>query len=287
MSSKILVKGYQIGHQIDQVGLKTIYKALHLISGREVFITVIPARMKRTQNALLRRARLSKRLTIPGIVTAMNCGLLPEDKIYYSHNVVESQSIQTFLQSVPQKERMYLTLGLFIEVLEKVNYIHEAGTTHRDLSISQLRVDKLRGLLLEGFINARPKNEARNIASIVNLPYMAPEQLMGAPADRRSDIYSLGMILFELLTDRLPYESNYTKLEDHRRGVIPSPSQFNPNLSSDLESIILKAISQRGSRYPSLLHFQNDLEEIYRKRSISHKLRDFSSSLKNLLLSRK
>lgn len=181
-------------------------------------------------------------------------------------------------------DRLYLTIRYFLGLLELVDYIHEAGTTHRDLNTGQVRIDNNNKVLLEGFINARPKVEPRNIANVVNFPYMSPEQLMGAaPADRKTDIYSAGVVLFELITGVLPYESNYSKVEDIRQGIIPSPSLYKMDVPTDLEAIIMKALAPRTSRYRHVRELMADLETFYNRRSIRYKLKDFSHTLRSLI----
>jgi len=276
MSSHIVVKGYQVGSLIDQSGLRNIYRALHLRSGKEMFLTVIAVRPGRSLNTLLRRAEQSKRLTLPGLVPSFEYGALPDDKFFYSHQAIPSFPLKRVLaDTFDDVERFYTMIRYFDDVLEYVDYIHEAGSTHRDLNTSQIRVSHRDTVLLEGFINARPKLEPRNIANIVNLPYMSPEQLMGtARADRKTDIYSLGVILFELVTGSLPYESNHSKIEDIRQGIVPSPSFYKMDVPMELEAIIVKALAPRASRYSHIREFQRDLEKYYKKRALRQKLKD-------------
>jgi len=285
MSSKIVVKGYQVGALIDQSGMRSLYRARHLSSGKELFLTVISVRPGRSLEALKRRAQQSKRITLQGLVPATDFGVLPDDKFFFSHQAIPSFPITQGLAEVADPtERLYALMKYFLNALELVDYIHEAGATHRDLGTPLLRLDINGSVLLEGFVNARPKVEPRNIANVVNLPYMSPEQLMGTtPADRKTDIYSMGVVLFELVTGALPYESNHSKVEDSRQGIVPTPSMHKIDIPPSLEAIIMKALSPRGSRYQHARELIADIEAFRSKRSLKLKFKDFTSSLRNSL----
>jgi serine/threonine protein kinase len=283
MSSNIVVKGYKTYRQIDHTGFRTVYSALHLKQGEEVYITIIGVRPGRDLNLLLKRAELSQKLDHPFLVTAIDYGQLPEDRFYYTHSATPSYPVKSALEGINDPDDYYYAVvSYMIEALEALAYVHNAQLTHRDLMVGQIRVSKQNQLLLEGFINARPKQESRNVAEIVHLPYMAPEQLMGAASDKKTDIYSMGVILFELICGALPYSSNFAKIQDARKGGVPLPSKLQEGIPSELENIIMKSISPRKTRYVRVGELIDDLEEFYDKRSLRLKLKDFSFSFKKL-----
>ena len=283
MSVNTVVKGYTIKKMVDQKGFQAIYVANRLKTGEDVFITVTAVRSGRDLNALKKRSMLSQKLALPSLATGIDYGSLPNNRFYYTHKSIASLPIKRILEEEKDdKQKLFSCIGFFIDALETLAYIHDAQVTHRDLNASQIRISQENQVILEGFINARPKLEIRNIANIVDLPYVSPEQLMGAPVDRKTDIYSMGVILHELLTERLPYLSNYAKMEDARNGVTPSPSGFKKNLDVQLEKIIMKSLSPRQSRYSHARDFIEDLEKFYDRRSLKMKLRDVSFSIKNL-----
>ncbi|MFT4551641.1 MAG: serine/threonine protein kinase [Chlamydiales bacterium] len=283
MTTNIVVKGYKIIRAIDQIGLRTIYSALHLKSGKDVFITVISVGPGRDLTALIKRARISRKLLLPTLVTAIDYGTLPNNLFFYTHESLPSLPIKRILEEIKDPtEYLYTTINFFMDALEIIAYIHDAQVTHRNINTAHLRISHSNTVHLEGFINARPKQESRNIANIVHLPYMSPEQLRGASADRKTDIYSMGVILHELVTGELPYPSNYTKTEDARNGAIPFPSKFMKDIHPSLENIIMKSLAPRKSRYNHARDWITDLEQFYNERSFKMKFKDFSSTIKNI-----
>jgi serine/threonine protein kinase len=221
-------------------------------------------------------------------VPAVDYGVLADDRFFFTHRATPSYPIQQILMNLNDpEEKLYATVSHLIEALELLDYLHEAGTTHRDLSLAQIRIDRSDCVFLEGYINARPKVEARNLIKIVNMPYMSPEQLSSVQsADSKTDIYSCGCILFELLTGELPYESNFKKVEDARQGITPVPSQIC-EVASELDAICVRSMAQRSARYGHVREMITDLENFHRKRPIRHKVREFSALLRGLLPARR
>ncbi len=284
MSSKIVVKGYRVGKKVDQTGFRTLYTGMKIQTGEPVLIHVISVRAGPSLRALIRRAEQSQKLTLSSIISAIDYGVLPDQQFYYTSPRYETVSVLQVLDAIQEeRERQFTAVRYFIDLLHTMQYIHDAGATHRDLSCAHVRLDAGEKVYLDGYINARPKVELRNVIHIVHLPYMAPEQLKGHSADMKTDIYSLGVIFFEWLTGQLPYESNYAKVEDAKQGGAPAPSDVKMGLPSELESIALKALLPRSERYQHVSAMAADLEEFYQRRSMRMKLRDLSSAVKRLL----
>lgn len=284
MSDKIVVKGYRVGKQVSQSGFRTLYTGMKIQTGEASLIHVISVRPGPSLRALIRRAEQSQKLTLSSIVSAIDYGVLPDQKFYYTSPAVDSVPVVDIFDSIrDEEERLFTAVRYFIDLLQTLSYLHDAGVTHRDLNSGQVRVDEKGTVYLYGYINARPKVELRNVIHIVHLPYMAPEQLKGQAADVRTDIYSVGVIFFEWLTGQLPYASNYAKVEDARQGGAPAPSQFRMGLPDELEAIVLKMLSPRSDRYQHTQEILAELEEFYHKRSMRMKLRDLSQAVKKLL----
>lgn len=281
MRNKIVVKGYRVGALIDQTGVHHYYKARRIRTNEEVILTVIKVRPGKTGEMLEKRAKISKKILHPNIVTAQDYGMIDDEQFFYSHPAILTKSIDVAASEIAnKKKRNFQIVQWMIEFALMVKYLHDAGTTHRDLRTSSLRIDAKGTLLLEGFINARPKMEGRNIAKIVNLPYTSPEQLKGFPCDRKTDLYAMGVIFFELVTGSLPFTSNYNKLDGDKSGHLPSPSTEDEGVPFEIEKIILHLLSPRHERYSFAEQLLEDLEAFYDNRSLLLKMRDFVETLR-------
>ncbi|MDF2550007.1 MAG: serine/threonine protein kinase [Chlamydiales bacterium] len=284
MNHYLVVKGYQTGPRIDQVGFKTLYRSLHLASQREYLITLVACKPGPSQKGLIRRAELSQKIEHPRLVAATDYGTLPDGRFYYTHPAVPSFPLERIIKDIAdQEERWQQSIRFFLQFLEALDYIHRAKATHRDLNLSHLRVNLQDELLVEGFINARPKVEPSSMIHLVHLPYLAPEQLVGHAADAKTDLYAAGVMLFELLTGKRPYTSNYAKIDDAKRGMAPNPCDIQPDLPKHLAMPLVKALSVRKHRYASAQEMREDLKLYAQRRPFREKLRDFSDNLMQLL----
>lgn len=224
------------------------------------------------------------RLTLAGLVPAFDFGVLPDDRFFYTHKASASRSLLQVVQDLSDpKERLWSIAHHMIEALHLLDYLHEAGTTHRDINAAQIRVGTDGTTFLEGYINARPKVEARNLIKIVNMPYMAPEQLSSVQvADVKTDLYAMGAVLYELLTAQQPYDSNFKKVEDARQGVLPVPSRI-ADLPPEMDAITVKAMAPRAERYQHAMQMIQELDSFWSKRPIGKKIKEFSEMLLQLL----
>lgn len=284
MGNQINVKGYQIGNRIAQEGLRVVYEAMQIQTGMMVWITVISVRPGRSLTLLEKRASQSKKFILPQMVTAMDYGTIPNQGFYFVHQAIPMVTLKEYLEGiVDADERMYEMIRMMGRAAEVIDHIHQAGTTHRDLSLGQIKVSYTGEVMVDGFINARPKMEGRNVANFIHLPYIAPEQLKGSPADRKTDLYSLGIIMFELLTGRVPFETNYMKLDAYRQGSGPAVSDFASGVPLNVERMVTKLLAPRSSRYRSAGELAQDLEDMYEARPLAIKFGRLRKFVQRLL----
>lgn len=279
MKTQVVVKGYKIEQLIEEDSFRNIYQAVHLPSSKQVFMTVISVHSHRDQNALKKRALLSQKLNLPSLQTALDYGILPNQVFFFTHEQIPSLSIHRVLSEINDPlDRLYELSSLMIKALEILAYIHDASLSHRNLQSPQLRVTNSKQILLEGFINPRQKIESQNLSTKVHLPYHAPEQLLGSPCDRKTDLYSMGVIFYELCTGNFPYNSNYQKIDDAKKSMSPSLSGIEPALPLAIERIIMRSLCPRKNRYSYARDWIDDLEAFRNSRPLKKK---FSDSLKH------
>lgn len=273
MKTQIVVKGYKIEKHVEEESFRNIYQAVHLQSSEKVFMTVLAAHNPRDQNSLKKRAMLSQKLPLPALQTALDFGLLPNQLFYFTHAQIPTLSIQRVLCEINDPlERLFEICKFMMATLDILAYIHDANLTHRNLQSSQIRVQDSHHVLLEGFINARQKVESQSVSSRVHLPYHAPEQLMGSPADRKTDLYSMGIVFYELCTGKFPYSSNFQKIEDARNALSPSLKDFS--LPEAIEHAMMRSLCPRKNRYMNAREWIADLEAFYSSRPLKKKFTD-------------
>jgi serine/threonine protein kinase/DNA-binding LacI/PurR family transcriptional regulator len=199
------------------------------------------------------------------------------------------------LSHIMRRERLSLeqSADIFTQVAKGLAYAHSQGVIHRDLKPSNIMLDDTGNAYLTDFGLAKmveSSGEITKTGNIVGTPaYMSPEQLRGEILDFRSDIYSLGVILYNLMVGRLPFDTTTTDLVSviyqHLEKEPTPPSQLNPEISPAVELVILKALQKnREARYNSTLEMAKALNTALGRPISTDTLTDISRPrpLKNL-----
>lgn len=178
---------------------------------------------------------------------------------------IDGQSVAEIideLQGQPMPEKQ--VLHIFKGVLAGLNCAHEQAILHRDIKASNVMVDNSgRPLILDfGIAQQAGDKQAASLGRSIGTPeYMSPEQFVDSDKiDHRSDVYSAGILLFEMLTGKLPFHGTFEDLKENRLPV-PDPRKFNPKIKKELAKIVLKA-TQRDpkARFQGCLDFLKAIE---------------------------
>ena len=268
---------YRIEEEIGVGGMGVVYRAYDEKLRRELAIKVLTpgalndeAARKRFRN----EARVLSRLNHPSIQTIHDFDNFDGDD-YLVSELVPGVSLDVRLRSgaLPEKEVVHLGLQL----AQGLAAAHAAGVLHRDLKPANLRVtfDGLLKILDFGLATLTRDavltlSTTLTIATALSgvagtLPYMSPEQLLGEEVDHRSDIYSAGVVLFELATQRLPFSDSLApKLTNailHQDP--PPPKQLAPKLSAEFDRIVLRCLEKNPElRYQSAKELATDLRRL-------------------------
>ncbi|WP_372366010.1 protein kinase [Candidatus Uabimicrobium sp. HlEnr_7] len=262
--SKRKIKQYEIIEVIGQGGMGKVYKALDTNMQRIVALKVMLE--KKTEVSLQRfkrEALTMAKLNHPNILEIYESGN-DGDIAFISMPFIEGESLKALMK----KEKLPLRqiVRMIAKIAEAVDHAHKNGVIHRDLKPDNILLDDGEPKVMD-FGLAKLSKSSQKLSKteqfIGTLHYMSPEQVSGERLNNQSDIYSLGVILYELLTGAVPIRGkNFANLmvEMMRKEIVP-PSQLNKRVSKDLENVCLKALEKKPQdRYGNARAFSRDLK---------------------------
>ena len=247
---------YEIEGILGQGSMGTVYKAQHKMLGRAVALKIPHRETIRSDMAkkrFLREGRALAMLQHPYIVGVYDAD--EENNIpYLAMEYVEGPTLSEYIRknkSLPFSEVKRIT----IQIAEALEYIHQKGILHRDLKSSNVLITHDGQARITDFGIAQVETQATITNGIVGTPaYMSPEQAKGAHIDGRSDIYSLGVVMYEALTGHIPFiaENGLAVLQKIIHDA-PAPLQnYRPDISAPLSNVVLRCLEKNPSdRYAS------------------------------------
>jgi serine/threonine-protein kinase len=247
-------------------GMGVVYRAEDLELKRTVALKVAPPHLCRNPDYRGRfraEACAHARLNHPHVTTLYSFLELPEGEVL----VLEYVEGETLADRVRREGPLPVsaTLRIFEQVLLGVEHIHRMGVVHRDLKPSNIFITSDEQVKLMDFGVAKlmdATDQSPPGAMVGTLLYISPEQINGRQTDYRSDVYTLGISLFEALTGRLPFErrTDYALMHAHVQEAPPSPKDFHRRIPRRLEAVILKAIEKRPEqRFQTAAEFRTTL----------------------------
>jgi len=242
---------YHITAPLGAGGMAAVYKAYQPSVDRYVAIKVLPQHFAKDQQFVQRFEREAKvlaKLQHPNILPVHDYGQT-DGYTYLVMSFVESGDLSELMQG---KKLPLPEIGRIIsQVGDALDYAHAQGVIHRDIKPSNILVDQRGNCLLTDFglakMVAGTSEKLTATGFVVGTPaYMAPEQGMGEPADGRSDIYALGIILYELMTGQVPFraETPIAIVMKHIHDPLISPRNFQEDITEPVERVILKALAK-------------------------------------------
>ncbi|HLG94175.1 MAG TPA: FlgO family outer membrane protein [candidate division Zixibacteria bacterium] len=246
---------YQILEKLGEGGMGVVYKAQDTKLNREVALKFLPLYMAAgtaEKERFFQEARAASALNHPNITTVYEIDE-HEGRVFIAMELVEGKTLKQIVQSEPLTVKK--TLEIAIQICEGLAAAAEKRIVHRDIKSDNIILTPKGQVKIMDFGLAKFKGspEGPEAGSTVGTAaYMSPEQASGEEADHRSDIFSFGVVLFELLTGKLPFRG------EHPAGLAyailneepPAPSGLNDKVSAELERIVFKALAKdKTERY--------------------------------------
>ncbi|HEX4598407.1 MAG TPA: serine/threonine-protein kinase [Burkholderiaceae bacterium] len=260
---------FEVRSEIGRGSNGVVYAALDPVLGREVAIKAIPLAAdnqvrRRAEASFLQEAKSAAGLNHPGIVTVFDAGKT-DSVAYIAMERLYGSDLHDWL-ATRNKLGPKATASMMARVADAVHYAHRRGLIHRDLKPSNIFLTRdLKPKVLDFGValaqyNDTPLNASRQLIGTPN--YMSPEQALGRPLDARSDVFSMGAILYELLTGQRAFDGNQVE-ETLTRVASQTPTpiyQLNAEVPPELVEIVHRAMAKDAAeRYQSAAEMRNDL----------------------------
>ncbi|MET7488247.1 Stk1 family PASTA domain-containing Ser/Thr kinase [Streptomyces sp. NPDC005538] len=264
---------YELGHVLGRGGMAEVYLAHDTRLGRTVAVKTLRVDLARDpsfQARFRREAQSAASLNHPAIVAVYDTGEDYVDGVsipYIVMEYVDGSTLRELLHSgrklLPER-----TLEMTIGILQALEYSHRSGIVHRDIKPANVMLTRTGQVKVMDFGIARAMGDSgmtmtQTSAVIGTAQYLSPEQAKGEQVDARSDLYSTGCLLYELLTVRPPFvgDSPVAVAYQHVREEPQPPSVFDPEITPEMDAIVLKAlVKDPNYRYQSADEMRMDIE---------------------------
>lgn len=272
---RVIAGRYRVDELIGHGGMAKVYRGYDLTLGREVAIKVLDPELARDtafRNRFRLEAQAASRMSHPSIVRVFDAGdpstseIGSDEPPYIVMELVKGTLLKDIISAgpVPVADAVRYVDG----ILEALDYSHRAGVVHRDIKPGNVMVtDKGQVKVMDFGIARAVSDSSSTVAETTQIigtaAYFSPEQAKGEPVDARADLYSTGVVLYELLTGRQPFrgESPVAVAYQHVSETPVPPTEVNEEAPRTLDPIVLRALAKDPyQRYPDAVHFRAALD---------------------------
>ncbi len=284
---KFLDNRYEILERIGSGGMAVVYKAKCHWLNRCVAVKILKEELAQDEEFRHRfheESQAVAMLSHPNIVSVYDVSRQPELD-FIVMELIEGITLKQYMQKKGGKLPWKESLHFITQIMKALSHAHGRGIIHRDIKPHNIMVLRDGSVKVADFGIARLMSAAQNTMTqeaLGSVHYISPEQARGSRVDARSDIYSAGVVLYEMLTGRLPYEgeSPVAVAIQHINSIPLSPRELDSSIPEALEEITMKAMASNiDKRYASADDMLVDLEEFRKNPNISFDYTDINASV--------
>jgi serine/threonine-protein kinase len=285
--TRILASRYEVGDLIGAGGMADVFQGRDTRLSRPVAIKILRSDLARDPAFLARfrrEAQAAAGLNHPAIVSVYDTGEESTDNGILPYIVMEQVNGKTIREVIRGGERLPISRALAVirGILEALEYSHRNGIVHRDIKPANVMITNSGDVKVMDFGIARALDDASATVThawtvVGTANYLSPEQARGEVADSRSDIYSVGCLLYELITGRPPFlgDTPVAIAYQHVSADFIPVSELNPDLPSGIDNIISGSLSKDPlARYQNAREMLDDINRLDRGEEVKKKIRD-------------
>lgn len=274
MDGKVFGNRYELINQIGSGGMAVVYKAKDILLNRLVAVKILREEFKENEDFIRRfhvESQASASLSHQNIAQIYDVG--EEDGMHYIvMEYLEGQTLKQYIKDKGGKLSWREAASFSMQICRALEHAHSKHVVHRDIKPQNIIIAEGNKLKVADFGIARAANNTTTVnAAVGSAHYLSPEQARGGYTDHRSDIYSLGIVMYEMFTGSLPFdaETDLSVLMKHLEEMPPLPSSINSDMPPAIEAIIMRAITkEQRLRYNSAADILEDLVVVYQNPSV-------------------
>ncbi len=260
---------FAIGRLLGRGGMGAVYLARQTSMDRLVALKVLPAHLSGSEDFKRRfqlEAQVVGRISSPHVVQVHAAGI-HDDHHFFAMEYVEGCDLASRLRH-GDRPSVAESIGIAAQAARGLIAAAEHAVVHRDIKPGNLMISAkgVVKLMDFGLLTIAREDHTATVEGVVmgTVAYLSPEQARGERCDQRSDIYSLGVVLYELLTGRLPFTGEASVVIHHHIASAPTPPRaIDPTIPAHVEAVVLTCLAKRpADRYPSAAHLVSDLEAL-------------------------